>query len=52
MFFAVNLLIPQHGGKFALAWLAATRGIGHTAKKEIVTCDIAKLWYVCLYVGT
>ncbi|KAF5298613.1 hypothetical protein FQR65_LT09708 [Abscondita terminalis] len=42
MFFAIEWLLPQHGGKFAIAWLCATRGVRYR-RKQILECDLLKL---------
>ncbi|KAK4883152.1 hypothetical protein RN001_006471 [Aquatica leii] len=43
MFFAVDLLCPQHGGKFSIAWICATRGVHSYRRKLILDCNIVKL---------
>lgn len=44
MFFDINLLCPQHKGKFAMVWIAATRGINKLSKKQILAVDIVEVW--------
>lgn len=44
MFFAIDLLLPRHNGRFAIAWICATRGITYLKTTDVINCDIVKLW--------
>ncbi|XP_044261847.1 meiotic recombination protein REC8 homolog [Tribolium madens] len=43
MFFDLILLNRQHRGRFGLAWLAATRGVRHLTKRDVLEVDLTKL---------
>ncbi|KAI4462712.1 gm2 ganglioside activator protein [Holotrichia oblita] len=43
MFFDIALLCPQSNGKFAVIWIAATRGITKLSKKQILNVDVAHI---------
>lgn len=40
MFFNVEILCMQKGGKFAKVWIAATRGTGSFSVKEVLSIDL------------
>ncbi|KAK9701709.1 N terminus of Rad21 / Rec8 like protein [Popillia japonica] len=42
MFFDIALLCPQSNGKFAIVWIAATRGCNKLSKKQILNVDVVR----------
>lgn len=42
----MDLLCRQRQGKFAIIWLAATRGIQTISRREVDQIDIFKIWLV------
>lgn len=43
MFFEIDLLCPQKKGKFATAWIAATRGIKYCSRNKVLSINITEL---------